>query len=57
MYPWFSPGQPPVILGAGRLELQKDFQTLIRAFAKVQQVQSAKLVILGSGREQKNSIL
>ncbi len=52
-HPWFAPGEPPVILGVGRLVKQKDFPTLIRAFAQVQAVKSARLVILGSGREQK----
>ncbi|MEM1168441.1 MAG: glycosyltransferase [Cyanobacteria bacterium P01_H01_bin.35] len=52
-HPWFAPGQPPVILGVGRLEPQKDFPTLIHAFAKVRQTQAAKLVILGSGGEEK----
>ena len=32
-HPWFAPAQPPVILGAGRLTRQKDFPTLLRAFA------------------------
>lgn len=50
---WFSPGQPPVILGVGRLEKQKDFPTLIRAFAYVQQQRPARLVILGEGPERK----
>ena len=49
--PWFEAGEPPVILGVGRLEPQKDFPTLLRAFAKVRQVQPARLMILGSGRE------
>jgi len=31
-HPWFQPGQPPVILGVGRLHPQKDFPTLIKAF-------------------------
>ena len=52
-HPWFAPGQSPVVLGVGRLEQQKDFPTLIHAFAKVRQMQTAKLVILGSGREEK----
>ena len=52
-HPWFAPGQLPVVLGVGRLEVQKDYPTLIRAFAKVRQAQPAKLVILGSGREEK----
>ena len=51
-HPWFKAGEPPVILGVGRLETQKDYPTLIRAFAKVQKIQSARLMILGSGQEQ-----
>jgi glycosyltransferase involved in cell wall biosynthesis len=51
-HPWFKPGEPPVVLGVGRLETQKDFPSLIRAFAQVRQVQPARLVILGIGPEQ-----
>ena len=50
-HPWFEAGEPPVILGIGRLELQKDFPTLIRAFAQVREQQSCRLVILGSGKD------
>lgn len=46
---WFAPGEPPVVLGVGRLREQKDFPTLIKAFAKVRQVKAARLIILGSG--------
>lgn len=48
-HPWFSPGQPPVILGVGKLEKQKDFPTLIRAFAQVRSQRPARLMILGWG--------
>jgi glycosyltransferase involved in cell wall biosynthesis len=48
-HPWFALGEPPVILGVGRLERQKDFPTLIQAFAKVRAVNPARLVILGWG--------
>jgi glycosyltransferase involved in cell wall biosynthesis len=48
---WFSPGEPPVILGVGRLERQKDFPTLIRAFAAVRSRRHARLIILGEGAE------
>ena len=50
-HPWLDPGQPPVILGVGRLTKQKDFPTLIKAFHKVQQQQSVRLMILGEGEE------
>ncbi len=50
-HPWFLPNQPPVILGVGRLVKQKDFPTLIRAFARVRQEYSARLMILGEGKE------
>ncbi len=50
-HPWFLPGEPPVILGVGKLEAQKDFPTLIRAFARVRQVRPSRLVILGWGPE------
>ncbi|MBW4575413.1 MAG: glycosyltransferase [Aphanothece sp. CMT-3BRIN-NPC111] len=46
-HPWFAPGEPPVVLGVGRLVGQKDFLTLIRAFAQVRQVRPARLMILG----------
>ncbi len=49
--PWFEPGQPPVILGVGRLSPEKDFATLIRAFAEVRAKRPARLVILGEGKE------
>ncbi|GET42664.1 glycosyltransferase [Microseira wollei] len=51
-HPWFQPGELPVILGVGRLTQEKDFPTLIRAFALVRRVQPARLVILGEGKEQ-----
>lgn len=46
---WLEPGQPPVVLGAGRLAIQKDFGTLIRAFALLRRQRPARLVILGDG--------
>ena len=48
-HPWFAPGEPPVILGVGRLTRQKDFPTLVRAFAELRRVRPARLVILGEG--------
>jgi glycosyltransferase involved in cell wall biosynthesis len=46
-HPWFEPGEPPVILGAGRLMYQKDFGTLIRAFAQLRQQRPCRLMIIG----------
>lgn len=50
-HPWFAPGEPPVILGVGRLAAQKDFPTLIRAFAQVRAHRSVRLMILGEGKK------
>ncbi|MDJ0702074.1 MAG: glycosyltransferase [Leptolyngbyaceae cyanobacterium MO_188.B28] len=48
-HPWFQAGEPPVILGVGKLERQKDFPMLIRAFAQVRSQQPCRLAILGWG--------
>jgi glycosyltransferase involved in cell wall biosynthesis len=50
-HPWFAAGQPPVILGVGRLGPAKDFGTLIRAFARVRGNREARLVIVGDDRK------
>jgi glycosyltransferase involved in cell wall biosynthesis len=50
-HPWFAPGSPPVILAAGRLSTQKDFPTLLKAFARIRAVRPARLVILGEGKK------
>lgn len=48
-HPWFAPGEPPVVLGVGRLTTQKDFSVLLRAFAKVRKMRPLRLMILGEG--------
>jgi glycosyltransferase involved in cell wall biosynthesis len=48
---WFGAGEPPVIVTAGRLTAAKDHVTLIRAFAKLREARSARLLILGDGEE------
>lgn len=50
-HPWFRTGEPPVILGVGRLTAQKAFNVLIEAFARVRKSQPARLLILGEGEE------
>lgn len=51
-HPWFEQGeQVPLILGIGRLERQKDFSTLIRAFTRVRAARRSRLMILGEGSQ------
>jgi glycosyltransferase involved in cell wall biosynthesis len=50
-HPWFEPGQPPVVLSVGRLTAQKDYSTLIQAFAQVRHNKQLRLLILGEGEE------
>jgi glycosyltransferase involved in cell wall biosynthesis len=50
-HPWFAAGQPPVILGVGRLTWAKDFSTLIRAFSQLRQRRPVRLIILGEGKK------
>lgn len=50
-HPWLRTGEPPLILGIGRLHRQKDFPTLLRAFARVREVCPTRLVLLGEGAE------
>lgn len=50
-HPWFESGLPPVILAVGRLIPQKDFQTLIRAFAMLRARPQVRLIILGEGKQ------
>ena len=56
-HPWFAPSEPPVILGVGRLTPQKDFPTLLRAFALVRARRRARLVIVGEGRPEARDAL
>ncbi|MFB2837626.1 glycosyltransferase [Floridanema evergladense] len=48
-HPWFQPNQPPVLLAIGRLTAQKDYQSLLYAFARFREQFPAKLLILGEG--------
>lgn len=50
-HPWFSPGAAPVVLGVGRFTRQKDFGTLVSAFARLRATKPARLIILGEGEE------
>ena len=46
---WLHDASIPVVLGIGRLEPQKDFATLLRAFSMLRRSQPARLIILGEG--------
>jgi len=48
-HPWFRPGEPPVIVSAGRLTPQKDYPMLLKAFASLRRERTARLMILGEG--------
>ena len=50
-HPWFAEGEPPVLLGIGRLREQKDFSTLLKAFAQVRKARACRLLILGEGAQ------
>lgn len=49
--PTVSPDDPPLVLACGRLEPQKDFVTLLEAFAIVRRHKSARMLILGTGSQ------
>lgn len=51
LHPWLADGDGTVIIGAGRLTVQKDFATLIAAFARLEQRPPPRLMILGEGPE------
>jgi glycosyltransferase involved in cell wall biosynthesis len=51
-HPWLDEAAQhvaPVLLGAGRLERQKDFPTLLRAFAALRAERRCRLLLLGEG--------
>ena len=50
-HPWFSDATCPVVLGTGRLTQQKDFPTLLHAFAIARRTRPMRLVIVGEGEE------
>ena len=48
-HPWFRDDGAPVLLAVGRLEKQKDYPTLVRAFKRLAARRSCRLIILGEG--------
>lgn len=50
-HPWLQQPAVPVVLAAGRLNAQKDFATLLEAFARLRRTRPARLLILGEGEQ------
>jgi len=50
-HPWLAPGEPPVVLGVGRVVKQKDFPTLVRAFARLRRERPVRLLLLGETKK------
>lgn len=48
-HPWLASEGPPVVLGVGRLTRQKDYPTLLRAFAALREQRPVRLIVLGEG--------
>ena len=55
-HPWHEEKNIPVIISVGRLEYQKDYTTLIKAFAQARQQVKCRLLILGEGKEREKLI-
>lgn len=53
---WLNDRKHPVLMAAGRLTAQKDFTTLVRAFAIANQQRPLRLIIIGEG-EQKTALM
>ena len=49
LHAFFDSREAPVIIAVGRLSAAKDYDTLLRAFAKARQSIDARLIILGEG--------
>lgn len=47
-HPWLK-GDYKVILAVGRLSPEKDFETLLRAFARIKSIENLRLILLGEG--------
>ncbi|MEM8777524.1 MAG: glycosyltransferase [Cyanobacteria bacterium P01_G01_bin.49] len=52
-HPWFDIVGSPIILGVGRLDHQKDFETLIKAYSLLRKKKNSRLMILGQGSQHK----
>jgi len=50
-HPWFGSDQVPVVIAAGRLSPEKDFATLLRAFATIRHQLPCRMIVMGDGPE------
>jgi glycosyltransferase involved in cell wall biosynthesis len=50
-HPWLQTRSAPVILSVGRLNGEKNYGDLLRAFARLRRERRARLIILGEGAE------
>lgn len=50
-HPWLDNREIPVIIGVGRLTLQKNFELLLNGFAKLCKDREARLIIIGDGNQ------
>ena len=51
-HPWLREPGPPLVVSAGRLHRQKDFPSLLDAFAQLLALRPARLIVLGEGPQQ-----
>ena len=52
-HPWFAPSRESLIMGMGGFRFQKDFKTLINAFARLHKSRPSRLILMGQGRQKK----
>lgn len=50
-HPWLEERGCPIIIGVGRLTRQKDFPTLLKAFALIHESRPCHLMVLGDGHD------
>ncbi len=50
-HPWLQPGELPVLLAAGRLQEQKGFDVLLKAFQIASRTTPCRLIVMGEGED------
>jgi glycosyltransferase involved in cell wall biosynthesis len=55
-YPWLKCKDITLIVGIGRLSIQKNFSLLLKAFSQLENRQNVRLIILGDGPDLENLI-